>query len=103
MWGRRPALYKHNYNVSLCNMTPTLERGEMSAVLHIKVALGPIGPTPSSLFTQMSSSSMAILSNWKGATLIRVKNMEFRNETATNCLNYVNTLTAGGPISPSLL
>ncbi len=41
--------------------TITIERGEMSAVLHIKLALGLIGPTPVSLFTQMSSSNMAIL------------------------------------------
>jgi hypothetical protein len=31
------------------------------------------------------------LSHWKGATLIRVKDMEFGNETPTDCLNYVNT------------
>jgi hypothetical protein len=56
--------------------------GEMSAVLYRDMALGPIGPTPSSLLTQMPSSNMAILifeegaillSPWTGAIWIRVK------------------------------
>jgi hypothetical protein len=66
------------------DMTSTLERGEMSAVLQIEVDLGPIGPNPSSLFIQMSSSNMAILgtglctllSHRKGATLFRVNKFE---------------------------
>jgi hypothetical protein len=36
---------------SLYTVTSTLERGEMSAILHIEVALGPIGPTPLSVLT----------------------------------------------------
>jgi hypothetical protein len=61
-------------------ITSTLEGGGVSAVLHIDMALGPIGPTPSSLLTKMSSSNMAIfrtrpyfLVPWTGAILIRVK------------------------------
>jgi hypothetical protein len=50
-------------------MTSILESGEMSAVLHMKVALGPIEPNPSSLLTQMSSSKMDIL--WRGPTLLK--------------------------------
>jgi hypothetical protein len=42
-------------------MTSTLGRREMSAVLHIELALGPIRPTSSSSLTQMSSSNMVIL------------------------------------------
>jgi hypothetical protein len=58
----------------------------MSAVLQFcrKMALGSIGPTPSSLLTQMSSSNLEIfedgailLSPWTGAILIRVKLLKF--------------------------
>jgi hypothetical protein len=61
----------------------------MSAVLHIKVDLGSIGPIPSSLFTQKSSfkhgyfeEGATVMSHWKGATLFRVKDMEYGNK---NC------------------
>jgi hypothetical protein len=50
-----------NYQESLYIMTSALERGEMSALLHIEVALGPIRLTSSSLLTRMSSSCMEIL------------------------------------------
>jgi hypothetical protein len=39
----------------------------MLAVLHREVNLGPIGPTPSSLLTQMSSTKVDIL---RGAILL---------------------------------
>ncbi len=70
---------------SLYTITSTLEVHEgMSAVLHRDMALGPIGPTPSSFLTQMSSSNLEIfedgailLSPWTGAILIRVKLLKF--------------------------
>jgi hypothetical protein len=61
-------------------ITSTLEvHGGMSAVLHRDMALGPIGPTPSTLLIQMSSFDLEmfedgaiLLSPWTGAILIRV-------------------------------
>ncbi len=74
-----------SYQESLYTVTSTLEGGRMSAVLHRDMALDLMGPTPSSLLTQMSSSNMAILRRGHtfeslestGAILIRVKKLNY--------------------------